>query len=201
MIFFCWRVAISIWSRGPKVFQFTLVAVYQAATFIFWVGRCTRLAHIPSRPLVLSPSRSIWSLSLSMLAVSLATANPLLDPIARLDTVVATSLEQLLSRPLEFVEGSSSGILAVPEGRYRPINAARQDGPDSPMKVGFPSGSTVSLFFDKFWFSLLLIQSLRMKTFKTRSRGRYTNMLSLFITLTTLITSGPGCLTSAIHVF
>lgn len=38
------------------------------------------------------------------------------------------SFNKLLPPPIEFIEGSSSGALAVPEGKYEPINATPKAG-------------------------------------------------------------------------
>jgi ubiquitin carboxyl-terminal hydrolase 36/42 len=63
-----------------------------------------------------------------MLAISGPPASSVLDSgVGRLDSQIAISLEQLLASPLEFVEGSSSGILAIPEGRYQPVNTVLRE--------------------------------------------------------------------------
>lgn len=48
------------------------------------------------------------------------------------------AFNKLLPPPVEFVEGSSSGAYAVPEGKYKPINIA----PPSPKTPGRPDVST-----------------------------------------------------------
>ncbi|KAJ7490338.1 cysteine proteinase [Mycena galericulata] len=65
------------------------------------------------------------------------------------------SFNKLLPPPVEFVEGSSSGALAVPEGKYEPINATPKPGkterprnaspPPSPTKASGPGPKSAPL--------------------------------------------------------
>ncbi|KAK7061944.1 ubiquitin carboxyl-terminal hydrolase [Favolaschia claudopus] len=53
------------------------------------------------------------------------------------------SFNKLLPPPIEFIEGSSSGTLAVPEGKYEPINATPKAGkPERPRNKSPPPSSS-----------------------------------------------------------
>ncbi|KAJ7094545.1 Usp36 protein [Mycena belliarum] len=52
------------------------------------------------------------------------------------------SFNKLLPPPIEFVEGSSSGALAVPEGKYEPINATPKAGKTERPRNPSPSPSS-----------------------------------------------------------
>jgi ubiquitin carboxyl-terminal hydrolase 36/42 len=46
------------------------------------------------------------------------------DPLQYRPSRDLEAFNKLLPPPIEFIEGSSSGALAIPEGKYHPINAS-----------------------------------------------------------------------------
>jgi hypothetical protein len=75
--------------------------------------------------------RSVRSRRIKMLASPLLPTQPRFstqhtpdDPLQYRPSKDKEAFNSLLPPPIEFVEGSSSGALAVPPGKYEPINAS-----------------------------------------------------------------------------